>query len=460
MVESPKAGTTSSIIGSLLEERIQTLVALNRSPKLQIIRTALADDQLHIVGGAVRDALLGIPSFDIDLATSLSAQDASVLLEKNNIKTVATGLKHGTITAVIEKDNIEITTFRAGRIDVAPHTIEADLTGRDFTINAIAFSCKDEKVIDIVGGIEDLNANVLKAVGNPEDRIKEDPLRMIRAVRFGAAAGRAIDHKLSDSIKSHHELLKKVAVERIRVELEKILMEQYPAAGVDALRALGLLPYTFAELLPTIGFDQNRYHTKDVYGHTLDVLSECPPDKILRIAAVYHDIGKAYTLSVDKDGNRHFYDHEKVSQDIAHREMQKLRFSQDDIDAVSTIVRLHMRPFDCGPSGVRRLLRDVGSQFPRWREFKNADRPAVFDDDKLLEMKVRFDEMVQTERNRVVGSFKSPLAISGDDLKELGFKPGKEMGTILNQLKELIIEDPDKNDRQFLIDYVNQHFHP
>lgn len=460
MVDNPQRDILCSIPESLKEERVQQLAVMNRSARMMILREALADSQLHIVGGAVRDSLLGIASFDLDLATSLTAEEASRRLERHQVKTVATGLKHGTITAVIDGEQIEITTFRAGRRDIAPHTIEADLSGRDFTINALAFSCETEQLVDTVDGFADLRAGILRAVGDAQERLNEDPLRMVRAVRFGPAAGRKMDHELRDAIKVHHELLSRVAIERIRVELEKILMSEYPAAGVDALRSLGLLPYTFAELLPTIGFDQNRYHIKDVYGHTLDVLAACPPERILRLAAVYHDIGKAYTLTVDKDGNRHFYDHEKISEEICRREMLHLRFSHDDIDSVATIVKLHMRPFDCGPAGVRRLLRDAGEEFPRWRAFKNADKPAVFEDDKLVAMADRFDRMVEEERNRVVGSFKSTLAISGDDLKELGFLPGKHMGSILNQLKELVLDDPDKNQRDILIAFVQKNFQP
>lgn len=460
MVDKPQHDMSCLIPESLKQERLRQLIATNRSSRMMVLREVLADPQLHIVGGAVRDALLGIASFDLDLATALTAQEAFKRLEQRHIKTIATGLKHGTITALVEGEPVEITTFRAGRHDIAPHTIEADLSGRDFTINALAFSCESEQLIDTVGGFADLSAGILRAVGDAQERLKEDPLRMVRAVRFGPAAGREMDHGLRDAIKAHHELLSRVAVERIRVELEKILMGEFPAAGVDALRSLGLLPYTFAELLPTIGFDQNRYHTKDVYGHTLDVLAACPPERILRLAAVYHDIGKAYTLTVDKDGNRHFYDHEKISEEICRREMLHLRFSYDDIDSVATLVKLHMRPFDCGPAGVRRLLRDAGDEFPRWREFKNADKPAVFEDDKLVAMAERFDRMVEEERHRVVGSFKSTLAISGDDLKELGFLPGKQMGVILNQLKELVLDDPDKNQRDFLIAFVQENFQP
>ena len=460
MVQSQTVGAISLLSDSLLQARFETLASIIQSEKVLTISKVLKDDELHLVGGAVRDALLGVDSFDLDLATSLKAEEALVRLEKAGLRTIATGLKHGTITVVVDGENIEITTFRAGRSNTKPNTIEADLSGRDFTVNAIAIHCKSGSLVDPEEGVKDLKGNFLRAVGNPIERIKEDPLRMLRAVRFGAAAGRDVDPSLIHAIKESHHLLSGVAIERVKVELEKFLMETFPAAGLDVLRSYGLLPYTFAELIPTIGFEQNRFHTKDVYGHTLDVLAECPPDRILRIAAVYHDIGKAFTLSIDKDGNRHFYEHEKISEEIARREMTKLKFSNDDIDAVGKIVRLHMRPFDCGPSGVRRLLRDVGDQFERWREFKNADRPAVFDDDKLIEMKEHFDALVKAENERVIGSFKSPLAISGDDLKELGFQPGKVMGTILKTLKELILDDPEKNQKETLIEFVRKHFQP
>ena len=448
----------NQIQANLIHQGVERLVALKNSEKITKIKKHVPD--LFLVGGVVRDLLLGKNSDDIDLATPMLATEVLSKLESAGIRTVATGLKHGTVTAVIDGENIEITTFRAGRENESyeNHTIHSDLLGRDFTINALALDCSTEELIDVGSGIYDLKAGRLVAVGDPEKRFTEDPLRIVRMVRFGEAAGRVVQEKTAQAAIALRHSLKSVAIERIKAELEGILMESAPADGFRALKKYELLEFVFPELIPTIGFEQNRFHIHDVFDHTMDVLSKTPADRILRISAIYHDIGKAYTLSTDSEGNRHFYDHEKVSEEIARKDMARLTFSGEDIDRVARIVRLHMRPFDCGPSGVRRLLRDAGDEFYRWREFKNADHPAVFDDDKLLQMKTNFDAMVETERNRVVGSFKSPLAINGDDLIKLGFKPGKKIGEILTYLKELTLEDPERNEYAALIEVVKNQY--
>lgn len=454
MAESRKSGIASSFQEHPRPplQGGEVLLRLASQKTVQKIYKSLGKDaSLHLVGGTVRDALLGVEGADLDLASAMSAEEMLAHLEKDGFRVIPTGLKHGTITCAVEGRNIEITTFRAGRGKHAG-LIEEDLAGRDFTINAIAFSIGKKELIDPCDGQKDLFENLLRFVGTPQDRIIEDPLRMLRLVRFGYAAGRRVEDRSSRAVHDHHALLRSVSVERIRVELEKILLEPNAAEGFRALFKLELLQYVLPELLPTIGFEQNEFHTADVFEHTLEVITQSPKDKVIRLAALYHDIGKAHTLSVGPDGKRHFYDHEKVSTEIADTSMRKLRFSNEDVEAVKTIVRLHMRPFDCGPAGVRRILRDTGTLYPLWREFKNADRPAVFDDNLLQELKDRFDTMVEIERSRSKGSVFGKLAISGDDLIALGMKPGKELGSILKEIQTMVLDNPDFNDRDVLLE--------
>lgn len=453
MDESQKRGTTSSPVQTpqhSLRSKISTLSDIASSKPIQKIFNALGSDSaLHLVGGTVRDTLLGFEGVDLDLASSLPAEEILKRLEKQNLRVIPTGLHHGTVTCVIDEKNIEITTFRAGR-GIGSQTIEEDLAGRDFTVNAIAFDVSAQTLIDPYKGIHDLERSFLVAVGDAEKRFSEDPLRILRMVRFGAAQGRTIEEKTKDTARRLVSTLSKVSIERIRSELEKIVVSSHAAEGIRMFHEIGALPYTFPELIPTIGFEQNRFHDKDVFEHSLDVLEKSPRDKLLRLIALYHDIGKAHTLSVDSQGQRHFYDHEKVSFDICKQSMERLRFSNEDTEIVSKIVRLHMRPFSCGPSGVRRLLRDSGEHFDLWRAFKDADEPGVFDEDLYAEQKRQFDEMVYTERNRKVGNVNSGLEIDGNDLIALGMTPGKALGEILKKLQEEVIEDPEKNTRDYL----------
>jgi tRNA nucleotidyltransferase (CCA-adding enzyme) len=270
-------------------------------------------------------------------------------------------------------------------------------------------------------------------------------------VRFGDAQGRTIEPSTLEAAARVTPLLAKVSAERIRTELEKILLSEAPDAGVRLLHTLGALPHTLPELIPAIGFEQNRFHIHDVFEHTLWVLRRAPADKILRWAAIFHDVGKPHTLSVDDQGNRHFYLHELRSEDLSKARLEALKFSHRDQTAIVTLVRHHMRPLDCGPAGVRRLMRDLGDELPRWRQFKEADAPPTMPEEEFRATAERFDQMLAAERVRAAGPSYGKLAVTGEDLKQLGIKPGKEMGRILKELAEVVLDDPSANTRDALL---------
>jgi tRNA nucleotidyltransferase/poly(A) polymerase len=289
---------------------------------------------------------------------------------------IETGIKHGTILVVIDDQHLEVTTFRQPsdrNIQIDARDIETDLLGRDFTINAIAFCLATHKLIDPLGGISDLSKGILRAVGDAASRLKEDPLRILRMIRFGDAQGRSIEEATLVAARTLIPLLEQISVERIKHELDQILLCEYPGAGIKKLQELGALPFTIPELMPSVGFEQNRYHIHDVFDHTLAVLDRTPRNRLLRWAAIFHDMGKPNTLSIDENGERHFYSHEVASTTLAWERMEKLRFSHDDMRRISTVVRYHMRPMNCGPAGVRRLIRDLGDNLALWRTFKDAD---------------------------------------------------------------------------------------
>lgn len=454
MEKSPKPGTSSSNRWrSRSDAEAQLRLVLATGPLQQLIQ-AISPAGLYLVGGTVRDAFLGAADTDLDVATSLEATEIKKRCDSRGIRIIETGIQHGTVLALIDDTHIEVTTFRVPSSRDAHATardIETDLSGRDFTINAIAFDVASNSIIDPYNGVSDLERGVLRAVGSADERFVEDPLRILRMVRFGDAQGRAIEADTLAAATKHVALLEKVSCERIKGELDKILLSPLPHMGINRIHAIGALPFTIPELIPAVGFEQNKFHIHDVFEHTLWVLERTPHDLILRWSAIFHDVGKPHTLSVDPDGSRHFYSHETVSENLAKQRMKSLRFSTDDSRAIASIVRHHMRPLDCGSPGVRRIIRDLGPQLSRWREFKSADAPPTIPEEDFSKVANRFDQMLDSELKRMAGPSYGKLAITGDDLKALGARPGPTMGQILKELTELVMDDPSVNTKEILL---------
>lgn len=424
--------------------------------------SALSPSELYLVGGSVRDAFHGIEDTDLDIATSLEATEVKRRCDAHGIRVIETGLQHGTVLAVLDQTHIEITTFRIPSSRDQHSTardIITDLCGRDFTINAIAFDVIRHTLVDPHNGLADLNNGVVRSVGDAEERFTEDPLRILRMIRFGDAQGRTIDPTTCAAAARAAPLLEKVSCERIKAELDKILLSPMPQRGIKRVQEIGALQFTIPELLPAVGFEQNKFHIHDVFEHTLWVLERTPKDLILRWSAIFHDVGKPHTLSVDADGSRHFYSHETVSEDLAKHRMQLLRFSNDESKAIASIVRHHMRPLECGTPGVRRIVRDLGPQLSRWRAFKSADASPTIAEDEFLRVATRFDQMLDDELTKMAGPAYGKLAITGEDLKSIGIKPGPEMGLILRELAELVIEDPSINTKDSLLEKVKTRRH-
>jgi tRNA nucleotidyltransferase (CCA-adding enzyme) len=454
MERSLQPGIPSSKLIRDQSDATAALASLLEQPALKTIIHALMPAELFVVGGTVRDAFYGESNTDLDLATNLQAPEIKARCTQHGIRTVDTGIQHGTILAVVDETHIEITTFRQPSerdMHTPARDIATDLSGRDFTINAVAFDVFSEKLVDPLGGIRDIEQNYLRTAGDSTSRLTEDPLRILRMVRFGPAQGRSVDPDLLAAATHLVDTLSRVSVERIRVELQAILMSPLPHAGFICIKEIGALPYTTPELIPAIGFEQNRFHIHDVFEHTMWVLERSSADPVLRWSALFHDIGKPHTLSVDELGNRHFYQHEVVSEKLARERMHTLRFSRDDTDTIASIVRHHMRPLDCGAPGVRRLIRDLGDNLPRWRKFKEADAPPVMPEDEFAATAQAFDALLKVEEDRRAGPAYGKLAVTGEDLIGIGIKPGPGMGTILKELEEIVLDDPSANERERLL---------
>ncbi len=454
MEKSPTPGTCFSNQLLAPAEVERDLASFSAGEPIRRLSEALSPSQLFLVGGLVRDAFHALQATDIDVATDLTPEEVSSRCNKHQLRVIETGIQHGTVLVVIDGNHVEVTTFREPRDrteQVCAHDIETDLSGRDFTINAVAFNITTSKLCDPFDGAGDLVKGVLRSVGSPEDRIIEDPLRILRMIRFGPATGRSVVPDLLKASMNHAALLDKVSPERIRTELDKILLSRFPAVAIRTMKELGLLPYTIPELLPAIDFEQNVFHTQDVFEHTLTVLDRTPADRILRWAAIFHDIGKPHTLTVDPDGSRHFYLHEVVSEREARVRMKELKFSNDDSDTIALIVREHMRPLDCGAPGVRRILRDLGPEIDRWQLFKQADASPTLPSEAFDDAATRFNTLRRDEEARVAGPVYGKLAITGDDLIALGMEPGPKIGQILKALIEIVLDDPSRNEQGRLL---------
>ncbi|NLF25927.1 MAG: HD domain-containing protein [Deltaproteobacteria bacterium] len=434
---------------------LDTLEAKAAEPGLARIAAALgAQAKLHIVGGTVRDALCGMTPREVDLASALPPEVALDKLQQAGLKVIPTGLQHGTLTIVQESEFFELTTFRqpSPRGDSRfADNIETDLLGRDFTINAMAFDMGSRLLLDPCGGLTDLQSARLRAVGSASERFAEDPLRLLRMIRFGPSQNREIESETRAAAQDASHLLATVSVERVRDEISKILLSDNPRAGFRRANDLGILACILPEFLETVGFEQNEFHIQDVFEHTLSVLQAAPPDLTVRLAALFHDIGKVHTLSIDAQGKRHFYNHEAVSVKICKEVMGRLRFSNEQISAVSTLIGLHMRPLSCGPAGVRRLIRDLGPYFEQWIALKIADAPPSMPLPEFEEELGRFQKMLAAEHERQKDPAYGKLAIGGDDLIALGMQPGVKLGTVLKKIEELVIENPDLNQKDTLL---------
>lgn len=426
-------------------------------------------DELHIngyegyiVGGCVRDSLLGRTPNDWDICTN--AKPDEMLEVFKNYKTIPTGLKHGTITIVINGEHFEVTTYRIDgdysdgrRPDKVEFTddIVKDLSRRDFTINAIAYN-KQSGLIDPYNGLDYLNSRVVNCVGNPNERFQEDGLRMLRAIRFASQLGFKIERNTAVAIVDNRKLLRCISQERIREELNKILLSGNPTGGITSLKTLGLLNYIIPELQNCYNFNQfNDNHDKDVFEHTMSVLGNIESKLELRLAALFHDIGKPNTFTIDEDGNGHFYGHHKESAKICREIMTRLKYSNKEIEYVSELVYHHMTRYPkLRPISAKRFINKVGvDKLDDLFKLFIADRlgskpPYDFEDIYRLKFEC---EKVLAEKQPL--STKD-LAINGYDLMEIGMPQGKMIGNILNWLVEIVLEDSELNTKEILLEMV------
>jgi tRNA nucleotidyltransferase (CCA-adding enzyme) len=425
------------------------------------------------VGGAVRDVLSarmagGDPtaaaaSCDWDIATTARPEQVKGLFKR----VIATGIAHGTVTVLLDGVGYEVTTLRGeaqysdGRHPDSVYYVDdlqADLARRDFTVNAMAYDPATEQLADPFGGLDDLRSRRLRAVGDPALRFAEDGLRVLRAARFVATLELTLEPLTEAAIRPSLGSYRKVSAERIRDEWMKALKARAPSRAFRLMQAHGVLEITAPELLAMVGCVQNRYHAFDVWEHTMRTLDACAPRPLLRLAALLHDTGKPSSRAYHEEkADYTFYEHERLSRDIAAVLLPRLRFSKEECSRVEALVLHHIVAYDgsWSDAAVRRWMRRVGPELVTdILELNRADVRA-----KGLDATPELERLAELER-RVAGIVAEcaalsvrELAVNGHDLmRVLGLAPGPELGRILRELLELVTEEPALNEREVLLE--------
>lgn len=415
------------------------------------------------VGGCVRDSLLGRKPDDWDITTSALPYQVKALFSH----TIDTGIKHGTVTVMLDQEGYEVTTYRVdGEYEDSRHpkqvsfTLELaeDLKRRDFTINAMAYN-ETVHFVDLFDGMGDLKRHIIRAVGDPSERFGEDALRMMRAVRFSAQLGYEIEEQTKAAICNLALDLSKISAERIQTELIKLITSPHP----DRMRLLyethltrSMMP-EFDRIMET---PQNHpHHCYSVGEHTIHAMEQIRADKVLRLAMLFHDIGKPLVKTTGPDGIDHFHGHAKHSRDIALAVMKRLKFDNETTDHVARLVFYHDYKIEPHKKNVRRAINLIGEDlFPLLFEVQRAD--ILAQSEYKREEKLNTLSEIQTLYEEITAAGEcvslKTLAVTGNDLIALGMKPGRELGKVLQQLLQLVLEDETQNNREALLAHVKK----
>lgn len=415
----------------------------------------------YVVGGCVRDSLMGREPDDWDVTTDASPKRIKELF--SSFRTVDTGIEHGTVLIVSGKTPVEATTFRIdGEYSDNRHPdsvtftkhVEDDLARRDFTINAMAYNHKDG-IIDPFGGKDDLENKIIRCVGDPDRRFNEDGLRIMRAVRFSSVLGFTVEEKTAESILKNENLLGSIAAERLTKELLKLL------CGDNVYDVLTKFRSVIGVFIPELKleFDFAQYgkkHAYDVWMHTVNTVSNIENDPVLRLTMLLHDTGKIATHKLDENGNSTFRNHAAVGGVIAENILRRLKFSKEYINTVSFLVSVHDKEVPETRIQVKEYIRDLGEKnFIRLMKIRRADKSALSKGytniaDKLVFAYSTFDEVMNNDEPYSL----KQLAVDGNDLKKI--VPANEIGDTLNFLLETVIKYPEKNDRAILLELVRK----
>lgn len=419
----------------------------------------------YVVGGCVRDSILNRPIHDWDICTSATPDQMLEIFK--DYKIIETGLKHGTITIVIDKEQYECTTYRIDgnysdnrRPDTVTFTSDLieDLKRRDFTINAMVYN-DDEGLIDPFDGLKDIEYNKIQCVGFAKDRFEEDALRILRAIRFASQLDFVLTPDTDWEIHRQYNNLENIAIERINSEFCKIVSSD--SFCVQLLLYKDVFSLFIPELKNMIDFPQNNpYHNYDVFDHTIYAIEYCESDDLtVRLAVLFHDIGKPHCYQDGEDGIRHFKGHGKVSAEMTDKIMKRLKFDNETRNNVVQLVHYHDATFEVARKYIKRWLNKIGvDQFRRLLDIRRADiKGQKFDYDKERIEKVDNIERLLEEVLEENQCFTlKDLAVNGRDLIQIGFKSGKELGETLNMLLDGVINEEFENNKEYLLNVVNR----
>ena len=432
------------------------LNVLDEKPFLKELSNLYAKNgfQIYLVGGAVRDAILGIETKDFDFTTNASSEDSIKMLNKNKYKTTEIGRAFGTIETTVGDYSIHITTYREDKYNKDSRKpeiktsgeLETDLSRRDFTVNAIAYDINNNEIIDPHGGLKDLSEGLIRTPDTADISFSDDPLRMLRACRFVSTHGFTPNNELFKAISKNVERIEIVSTERIRDEFTKLLTGKEPSLGLKAFVESGLSELIMPELNELKIEVDPKHHHKDVYEHTMVVLDRVSPTLVSRMSALLHDIGKPKTKGIE-NGKVHFRHHEVVGAKMSKKILKRLKYDNETIKKVSLLVENHLRPhtFKMGwtDSAVRRYIIDAGGLLEELNDLVRADittkNKAKYEEiNKYLdEMEERIKEVAEKEE---LSKLRPP--ISGDEIMDMfDLEPGPSVGVIMKALYEQRIND-------------------
>lgn len=416
--------------------------------------------EAYAVGGCIRDSILGREPNDWDITTSAKPEQVKALFRR----TIDTGIAHGTVTVMLDKEGFEVTTYRIdGEYEDSRHPKEVIFTGnliedlkrRDFTINAFAYN-ETTGLVDAFDGLKDIDNGVIRCVGDAVERFTEDALRILRAIRFSAQLGYEIEASTKAGISKLAGNLRNISAERIQVELTKLLVSPNP----DFLRIAydtGVTSVVLPEFDACMKTEQvHQHHCYSVGEHILHSLKEVPPVKELRLAMLFHDIGKPRTLTLGEDGKTHFYGHPKESSNMTFEILKRLRYDNDTIHTVTRLVEFHDYRIDGMPNlrTTRRAIHKIGEDlFPLLIQVFRADVLAQSDyqrEEKLAVIDKWESLFAEVQAKKQCVSLKM-LAVTGSDLIALGMKPGKQIGDTLQSLLEYVLDHPEENEKEILL---------
>lgn len=441
-----------------------TEISLPEKVKYIINKLMQSGFEAYAVGGCVRDCILSRTPKDWDITTSARPEQVKALFKH----TIDTGIQHGTVTVMLEQEGFEVTTYRIdGEYEDARHPKEVlftsnlleDLKRRDFTINAMAYN-DQAGLVDAFDGVKDLKKGVIRCVGTAEDRFTEDALRMLRAVRFAAQLGFSIEEETEQAIVKLAQNIGKVSAERIQVELVKLLVSDHPEQILTAYRT-GLTGIVLPEFDCMMETPQtNPHHCYSVGVHAVEALQYVPAeDKVLRLTMLLHDVAKPLCRTTDAQGIDHFQGHPAKGSRMAEEILRRLKFDNDTIKKVCSLILWHDDNPELREKVIRRALSRIGTaQYPALFAVKRADiraQSSYFREKKLAYVdgyEKMYREILAKQQCLTI----KELAVTGHDLIADGMKPGKEIGMMLKQLLEIVLEEPEQNTRENLLEQAHK----